>query len=65
MVRRYRCPSCGGDQYKASTELPVQNCIYCGKPGVKSMKSLDIRDETEEPPNIKPAEIILVAPEGL
>lgn len=39
-MTRYRCPSCGGNQFSASPNKANEPCIYCGGQGTVAMKNL-------------------------
>lgn len=38
---RYKCRSCGGNQYTANCKASEEPCMYCGKRELSKMKSLE------------------------
>lgn len=43
---RYKCRSCGGNQYTANCKASGEPCMYCGRRELSKMKSLE--EEHEE-----------------
>lgn len=40
-MTRYKCPSCGGNQYSASPSKAREPCVHCGHIGTELMKEID------------------------
>ena len=40
-MTRYRCPTCGGNQYSSNPNRAHEACIYCGNKGTEIMKNLE------------------------
>jgi DNA-directed RNA polymerase subunit RPC12/RpoP len=40
-MTRYRCLSCGGNQYSSNPNRAHEACIYCGNKGTELMKNLE------------------------
>lgn len=47
-MNRYKCPSCGGDQFSSSSSKAKEPCVYCINPGTVLMADIIIKREEAE-----------------
>ncbi|MGI6498038.1 MAG: hypothetical protein ACOX0U_04340 [Oscillospiraceae bacterium] len=40
-MNRYKCPSCGGNQYSADPKKESEPCIYCDHQGTELMDNIN------------------------
>lgn len=40
-MNRYKCPSCGENQYSADPRKENEPCIYCGQEGTELMDNIN------------------------
>ena len=40
-MNRYKCPSCGGNQYSADPRKENEPCIYCDHQGTELMADIE------------------------
>ncbi len=45
---RYKCRSCGGNQYTSNCKASGEPCMYCGKRGLSKMDTLEEAHEKRD-----------------